>query len=223
MRIAVITPVLNRQHHVIEALNSLRSQTYPRDRLLAVVVDDGSADRSGDAARAVLGDWGVEHRVLRNEEPAGPAVARNRAIRECWGRADAFLLLDSDDRYAAGYVARVAAELARDPGGLGLVYADEHEYDVAAGCGRRLYRAPFGAGPARCGGSYAVAKWALEACGLFDERLPVGEADELAARVGAATAAVHVPEALVFTRVLADSLRVTVDPRVWEACRGPQR
>ena len=42
--ISVIIPTYNRRDLLLQALDSLRQQTFPMDRLLVVVVDDGSTD-----------------------------------------------------------------------------------------------------------------------------------------------------------------------------------
>ena len=77
-QIAVVVPVYNYQHYVVEALQSVADQTL--ERLELVVVDDGSTDRSLD----VVADWLDRHAsrfvsatLLRNVGNQGLALTRN--------------------------------------------------------------------------------------------------------------------------------------------------
>jgi glycosyltransferase involved in cell wall biosynthesis len=60
-----------------------------------IVVDDGSVDETAARLKAVDDP---RFRVLRNEQPAGPAAARNSAIAEA--RGDWVAFLDDDDVWA---------------------------------------------------------------------------------------------------------------------------
>ncbi|HLE04344.1 MAG TPA: glycosyltransferase, partial [Anaerolineales bacterium] len=42
--ISVIIPTYNRKHSLQRTLDSLRSQTFPRERFVVIVVDDDSTD-----------------------------------------------------------------------------------------------------------------------------------------------------------------------------------
>lgn len=103
--ISVIVPVYNVAAHVGACLASLRAQTL--GDFEAIVVDDGSTDDSLAAARAATrGD--VRFRWLCQPN-RGLSAARNAGLEAARGRFIAFL--DSDDRLAPGYLARLHGAL----------------------------------------------------------------------------------------------------------------
>jgi len=87
-KISVIIPSYNAARFVAEAVASALGQTLPP--LEVIVVDDGSTDET----EAVLRSFGERIRHIRQPN-GGPAVARNRGIRESRGELIAFL--DADD------------------------------------------------------------------------------------------------------------------------------
>lgn len=89
--ISVITPVYNSEPFLRQCLDSLIAQTYSDWELLAV--DDGSTDGSSD----ILREYEKKDARIRvfTQTNAGPAAARNVALREM--RGDYVTFLDSDD------------------------------------------------------------------------------------------------------------------------------
>ena len=109
-RVSVIVPVYNRPAFVGEAVRSALAQDCPGG-MEVVVVDDGSTD---DTPR-VLEDLAASDgriRVLRQAN-AGPAHARNHALREA--RGELLALLDSDDVWLPGKLAAQVALLDAHP------------------------------------------------------------------------------------------------------------
>lgn len=103
--VSVIVPVHNVCAHVAACLASLRAQTLTDFE--AIVVDDGSTDDSLAAARAATrgdGRFRWLHQANR-----GLSAARNAGLDAARGRFIAFL--DSDDRLAPGYLARLLGAL----------------------------------------------------------------------------------------------------------------
>ena len=92
------------------ALGCLADQTFTdRD---AIVVDDGSRDRTG----AVAAEWRARDRriqLLTNRDPLGASAARNVGARRAQG--DWLHFLDSDDRVAPDFLERMLAAAASDP------------------------------------------------------------------------------------------------------------
>jgi glycosyltransferase involved in cell wall biosynthesis len=93
--VSVIVPTYNRGYFILEALDSIWSQSYRP--IEVVVVDDGSTD----ATQSVLECWNkkcrdreVSFRYVRTENRGAPA-ARNLGMRLCTGKYLQFL--DSDD------------------------------------------------------------------------------------------------------------------------------
>ncbi|MEQ9640206.1 MAG: glycosyltransferase [Alphaproteobacteria bacterium] len=90
--VTVIIPVYNGARFLAEAVSNVLAQDYPA--LEIIVVDDGSTDPIEQA----VADLPVDVRFFRQEN-AGPAAARNRAIRDASGDFIAFL--DVDDLWPA--------------------------------------------------------------------------------------------------------------------------
>lgn len=103
-RISVIIPAYNAAATIGTAIESILAQGYPAHEI--IVVDDGSADRTGERAQA----YGDRVTYLRQDN-AGPSAARNRGVREASGEWVAFL--DADDWYLPDRLL-IHAEMIRD-------------------------------------------------------------------------------------------------------------
>jgi glycosyltransferase involved in cell wall biosynthesis len=86
--VSVVMPAFDEEAFVAEAVESVLAQTY--DRFELIVVDDGSADRTGSI---VSGFPGV--RVVRRGQRGGPAAARNAGLGVA--RGDYWAIFDADD------------------------------------------------------------------------------------------------------------------------------
>jgi glycosyltransferase involved in cell wall biosynthesis len=102
--VSVVIPCYNQGHFLDEAITSALGQAYRPVEV--IVVDDGSADRTGEVAHA----WGV--RCLRQANRGLPA-ARNAGLAASTGEYVVFL--DADDRLLPGALEVGAAALARHP------------------------------------------------------------------------------------------------------------
>lgn len=88
--ITIITPTYNRADFILEAVESVIKQSYPRFEFL--IVDDGSTDNTVELLQAYLKDERVR---LFQQENRGQSVARNVALAEAAGEFICFL--DSDN------------------------------------------------------------------------------------------------------------------------------
>jgi glycosyltransferase involved in cell wall biosynthesis len=95
--VSVLIPCFNAERTLGEALESVFRQTWPR--IEAIVVDDGSTDRSGAIAHRF---WG-RRIVLRRQANRGASAARNRAL--AMARGEYCIFLDADDIVEPGFVA----------------------------------------------------------------------------------------------------------------------
>ncbi len=86
--VSVIIPAYNAGAHLEKLLASLEAQTYPRDRIELIVVDDDSSDDT----RAVAERHGA--RVLRN---GARHIERGKAIGLAAAAHDLVLFLDADN------------------------------------------------------------------------------------------------------------------------------
>ena len=90
--VSVIMPSYNAERFINESIESILRQTYGEWEL--IIVDDKSTDNT---ARVIESYIQKDKRIkcILLEENSGPAVARNRAIKEARGHYIAFL--DADD------------------------------------------------------------------------------------------------------------------------------
>jgi glycosyltransferase involved in cell wall biosynthesis len=114
--VSVILPAHNREALIGRAVTSVLDPSFTDLEL--IVVDDGSTDRSADAAR----DAGDERvRILRLPANLGQSAARNAGAAAA--RAPLLAFQDSDDVWRPGKLARQVAALAAAPT-LAMVYGD---------------------------------------------------------------------------------------------------
>lgn len=90
--VSVVIPAFNAETTLERALRSVAAQTYRP--LEVIVVDDGSVDRTADAARNFRD---LDVRLEQCERQQGAAAARNRGIAIARGTYIAFL--DADDEW----------------------------------------------------------------------------------------------------------------------------
>ncbi len=119
--VSVVVPTYDRAGLLVEALDSVRAQTYRPIELL--IVDDGSTDDTGGVVEewraACAGDDGLTVRYFRQENAGAPA-ARNRGLIESAGEYVQFL--DSDDLLHPAKLAVHVPALAGDDA-LDFVYS----------------------------------------------------------------------------------------------------
>ena len=91
-RISIITPSYGSEKFIAQTIESVIAQTYQNWEM--IIVDDVSPDNSNDIIESfVKKDNRIK--LIKLEKNSGPAVARNKAIKEARGRYIAFL--DADD------------------------------------------------------------------------------------------------------------------------------
>jgi GT2 family glycosyltransferase len=111
--VSVIIPVYNRDEQIVEALGSVRLQTYRP--IEAIVVDDGSTDDTVSVCRGIAESWrvepGLELRIVEQLH-RGACPARNRGLRE--SRGEYICYLDSDDVLTRDSISERASLLAEE-------------------------------------------------------------------------------------------------------------
>jgi glycosyltransferase involved in cell wall biosynthesis len=113
--VSVIINTYNRAALVIEAIESVRAQTYSNFEL--IVADDGSPDDTAERVAA----YGREVRFLPLPHSGQSKACRNAAMAVAQGELIAFM--DDDDRWREDKLACQVAAFTADPG-LGLVFSD---------------------------------------------------------------------------------------------------
>lgn len=90
--LSIITPSYKSENSISKTIESVLSQTYKNWEM--IIVDDVSPDNSNAIIEAYC-KQDSRIKLIKLEKNSGPAVARNRAIKEAKGRYIAFL--DADD------------------------------------------------------------------------------------------------------------------------------
>lgn len=88
--VSVLMPVYNGLPYVVDAIASIRAQSY--DEFEIVIVDDGSSDGSSEA---ILGIGDPRIRYIRNDSNRGIVYCLNMGVSECRGKY--IVRMDADD------------------------------------------------------------------------------------------------------------------------------
>jgi len=233
VNVSIVIPAHNAAATITETLESVRAQTSQDWE--AIVVDDGSSDRTA-AVAASLAARDDRIRVVSRPHQ-GVSAARNTGIG--LARFDWLLFLDADDWLSASFLEKMTSELARDPS-LDAVHCrwsrvapdgtlcGGDQFSYATGDLFELFACTCAFAVHAC----IIRKSLVEGVGVFDTSLRIGEDWDLwqrIARTGARFGAVQ--DVLAFYRMrpasssinglrfLADGLRVierghASDPRV---------
>jgi glycosyltransferase involved in cell wall biosynthesis len=241
--VTVVIPCHNHVQWINDAIDSIKYQDYPHDKLRIVLVDDGSKDGSSDSVvkrlyrprtgkakgmveepDIVIGklvNTDIELLLLRFTRGHGPSFSRNRGIEAHWHTSDFFAFLDSDDTYAPTKISRSIQEFLKVPEIVGVVYSD---YDTVNSGGLRLrqWKEPFNRERlvreciVNC--DSVISKLAFAHCGTFDESMRVVEDYDLWLRISERFVLTHIAESLVTIRVGEHSSSSTVSKEVWNKC-----
>jgi glycosyltransferase involved in cell wall biosynthesis len=111
--VTVVVPAFNAEQWVAPTLLSVVAQTYSREHLEIVVVDDGSTDDTVPVVRRVLAPSGVKFAILGHPSPRGPSAARNLGWRHAAGSWIQFL--DDDDLLEPSKIERQVAAALQTP------------------------------------------------------------------------------------------------------------
>ena len=113
--VSIIIPLYNQGDYIKEAIESVRSQTYPNWEL--IIMDDGSTDNGGQ----IVQDFArIDSRInLFRQNNSGPSVARNECISRSNGKY--ILPLDGDDKIGAKYLEK-AVDYLENNADCKLVY-----------------------------------------------------------------------------------------------------
>jgi glycosyltransferase involved in cell wall biosynthesis len=127
-RVSVVIPTYNSGRWVEETLRSVLRQTYPRDRLELIVIDDASPDDSVAIVRRVLEGQSIEHRIVVREKNGGVTSTRNLGWRMASG--DWIQFLDADDLLAPHKIALQVACAVEAPHDVAVVYSNWQSYTL---------------------------------------------------------------------------------------------
>lgn len=198
--VSIVTPSLDQAEFLREAIESVRTQDYPR--VEHVVVDGGSTDGTVAILR--------EYPELRwtSEPDRGQSHALNKGFAAA--RGEILGWLNADDAYVAGAISAAVDALRRF--GVGLVYADVTRVDGDGGNPRRIRSRPdwdlwteLNVGCGIYSPAVFFTRQALEAVGPLDESLHLTMDYDLWLRIGRRFGARHVDEVWAVQRLHADA------------------
>lgn len=112
MRFSVVIPCYNGEKHIHISVESVLAQSF--EDFEVIVVNDGSADGTSDAVRALAAKDEKSRVRLVERENGGVSAARNTGIRESRGEYVCFL--DSDDEWTEEHLAALNRAIDRYPG-----------------------------------------------------------------------------------------------------------
>ncbi|KAI9130575.1 glycosyltransferase family 2 protein [Acaryochloris sp. CCMEE 5410] len=115
-KVSVIVPAYNISKYILDALNSIKEQTYQNYE--ALIIDDGSLDETPSIVEEFC-KANQQFKLLKKPN-GGLSSARNYGIDHAKGQYIA--LLDGDDIYSKDKLANHVAHLDNDPS-IGVVYS----------------------------------------------------------------------------------------------------
>lgn len=92
--VSVIIPTYNYKDYIIEAIDSILHQTYPKEKIEIIVVDDGSTDNTFEVLKDLIDKNIIKYYFQENK---GKANATFNAIQKCTGKY--VFNLDADDYF----------------------------------------------------------------------------------------------------------------------------
>ena len=205
--VSVVIPTYNRAGYILDAIESVLSQTYTDYEI--IVIDDGSADRTRDVLQSLIAEDKIRYAYQGNQ---GVSAARNRGIH--WAKGKYIVFLDSDDLWDPAKLEKQAAFLDSNPG-VALVHNSFSRVDLAGTLLGYRDTSRFSGWvypailldwsvliPPSC---VMVRASALEEAGDFDESMDWGEDVDLWRRIAQRYPIGVIPEDLTTMRVHAEN------------------
>ncbi|MCL1463493.1 glycosyltransferase family 2 protein [Argonema galeatum] len=122
--VSVIIPAYNAEGLILEALMSVKAQTYPDWEI--IVVEDASKDRTEEIVQEfarTVGDRNVKY--IRHPNNQGPSVTRNTGIAQAKG--EYLALLDYDDLWKETHLEAAVSKLQES--GADLAYCTVQKFE----------------------------------------------------------------------------------------------
>ncbi len=120
--VTVIATCYNHARFVVEALESIRCQTYPNIEL--IIADDCSTDDSAERIRAWVDEQGVECHLRLHDRNQGLCRTLNEALSLASGKYIA--LISTDDVWLPDKTARQVMIMEALPESVAVVYSDAY-------------------------------------------------------------------------------------------------
>ncbi len=101
MKVSIIISTYNYAQYIIEAINSVLQQDYPKDKIEIIVVDDGSTDNTKEVLQNFIQNNTIQYYYQQNR---GKASATYKAIQHATGKY--IFNLDADDYFLQNKIKR---------------------------------------------------------------------------------------------------------------------
>lgn len=125
--VSVFVGCYNHSRFVLEALESVRSQTYPSIEL--IIWDDRSNDESPELIRSWISDHSMECVFIEHAVNRGLCKSLNEALALASGKYIA--MVSADDLWMPERIARQVEILENAASNVGVVYSDAFQIDEA--------------------------------------------------------------------------------------------
>ena len=107
--VAVLITVHDEAHQIVERIENILAQDYPRGLLDIIVASDGSTD---DVAAVIAAHFGDDVQLVEADDRVGKSAIQNQAVEST--RAEIILFSDADTRFVQGFLREVTAPFADD-------------------------------------------------------------------------------------------------------------
>lgn len=197
--VSIVIPILNEEKYIDKCIESILSQDYPKEHMEAVLVDGDSQDRTVEIINTYIEKYPFI-KILNNPQKT-VQYALNIGIKGACGKY--IVRMDAHAEYAKDYVSKCIEYLektkANNVGGPMIAKGKNDIQKVVAAA----YHSPFALG----GGKFhiegfegyadtvflgAFERQYLIDLGLYDERLPRSEDDDLNFRIAESGGKVYI-------------------------------
>ncbi len=110
--ISIVQPVYNNVERVIEAIEKLKYQKYPKDKIDHVIINDGSTPEETKKLCQYLEHYNYKYQYIKNEKNQGISYSVNRALNIATGDYRVGL---ADDFWEPEFLIKSIRELERNP------------------------------------------------------------------------------------------------------------
>lgn len=114
--VSVIIPAYNEEKRIANAIEAVLKQTYPKDKMEIIVVDDGSMDKTCE----IVSRYPVK--LIRHHKNKGPSAARNTGAKNAGGEILAFT--DADDKADKSWLTNIVKHYKKRD--VGCVVGSSH-------------------------------------------------------------------------------------------------
>lgn len=114
--VSVIIPAYNEEKRISNAIDVLLRQTYPKDKMEIIVVDDCSTDKTCE----IVSRYSVK--LIRHHRNMGPSATRNTGAKEATGEILAFT--DADDKADKSWLTNIVKHYKKR--NVGCVVGSSH-------------------------------------------------------------------------------------------------